>query len=128
MYSIYLIISANILVNIQSMAVYVDLFYFISNEYMSTFVCMYWIYHDLNGIRIQNSEVKNVSDAIKIQKAHTKLSVEQHGPYQEPRRNKHPLLICHTCRAPLVEIRDMGLPVVKANIEPTVLTKINVSF
>jgi hypothetical protein len=39
---------------------------------------------------------------------------------QVPRRSKHPLLTGHTRRAPLVEIRYTGLPVVKASMEMTV--------
>jgi hypothetical protein len=36
---------------------------------------------------------------------------------QAPRRSKHPLLTGHTRRAPLVEIRYTGLPVVKASYD-----------
>ena len=43
---------------------------------------------------------------------------------QVPRRSKHPLLTGHTRRAPLVEIRYTGLPVVKASMDMTVYNKL----
>jgi hypothetical protein len=54
-----------------------------------------------------------------IQKPNTKLSVESHRPSasQVLWRSKHPLLIGHIRRAPLVEIRFTGLPVVEARME-----------
>jgi hypothetical protein len=36
-----------------------------------------------------------------------------------PWRSKHPLLNCHTRRAPLAEITYKGLPVFNANMETT---------
>jgi hypothetical protein len=75
---------------------------------------------------IQNSEVNNVQNIIIIQTAITKSSVEQLGPRQMRRqdqvirRSKHPLLTGHTRRAPFVEIRYTGLPVVKASMEMTI--------
>jgi hypothetical protein len=76
---------------------------------------------------MQNCEVNIVYNVIIIQKANTKLSEGQHGPPkklrredQVQRRSKHPLLTGHTRHEPLVEIRYMGLPVVKASLEMTV--------
>jgi hypothetical protein len=56
-------------------------------------------------------------------KAITKSSVGQYGPPTNAKvgsgvakeYRKHPLLTSHTRRAPLVEIRYTGLPVVKAS-------------
>jgi hypothetical protein len=39
---------------------------------------------------------------------------------QVPRRSKHPMLTGQIRRAPLVDIRYTGLPVVKASMEMTI--------
>ena len=70
-------------------------------------------------ITIQNSEVNKVWNVNIIQKTITKSSVGQHGPPKnaKARRSVHPLLTGHTRRAPFVEIRYAGLPVVTASVE-----------
>jgi hypothetical protein len=70
-----------------------------------------------------------VQNVIIIQKAQTKLSVGQHAAQTKAKvrlsatRNKNRLVTGHTLRMPLVENKYMGLHVVKASIETTVLEK-----